>query len=140
MDKALEIYLIVTNTIAFASLIGFVALISNKISQKNSFKVMGWIFLFLTIVGMYLFIPSRLFITGIINQNVSYIENAIRFSINPIEKKLCREILPSIQNKCITPELSEAINKIRKADLLFFEAQNFYNLKIKEYNNKLRIN
>ena len=38
MDKALEIYLIATNTIALVSLIGFVVLISNKISQKNSFK------------------------------------------------------------------------------------------------------
>ena len=140
MDKALEIYLITTNTIALVSLISFVVLISNKISQKNSFKVMGWIFLCLTIIGMYLFIPSRLFITGIINQNLSYIENAIRFSINPIEKKLCREISQNIQDKYMTPELLETVNRIKKADLLFFEAQNFYNLKIKEYNNKLRTN
>lgn len=139
MDKAIKIYLIATNTIAFISLIGFVALISNKISQKNSFKTMSWIFLFLTIIGMYLFIPSRLFVMGVVNQNISYLETAVRFSINPIEKKLCKEFSQNIQNKLITPELSEKINKIKKADLLFFEAQNFYNLKIKEYN-KLRIN
>lgn len=137
MEKILEIYLIATNIIAFVSLVGFVALISNKISQKHPFKVMGWIFLFLTIVGMYLFIPSRLFISGVVNQNISYLETAIRLSINPIEKKLCKEFSNSIQGK-LTPELSAQINKIRKADLLLFELQNAYNLKIKEYTNKLR--
>lgn len=139
MDKALEIYLVATNTVAFVSLIGFVVLISNKISKKNSFKVMGWIFLVLTIIGMYLFIPSRLFIAGVLNQNIAYLKTAIRLSINPVEKKICKEFLENVENKYITPEIAEKINKIKKVDLLFFEAQNFYNLKTKEFSEKIKI-
>ena len=138
MDKALEIYLIAVNTVAFVSLVGFVVLISSKISQKNSFKVMGWFFLVITIIGMYLFIPSRLFISGIINQNINHLEKAIKLSINPIEKRFFREVSNEIQNKHMSQELSEIINKVKKADLLFFEVQNFYNLKKQEYNKKLR--
>lgn len=138
MDKTLEIYLIAVNTVAFVSLVGFIVLISSKISQKNSFKVMGWFFLVITIIGMYLFIPSRLFISGIINQNINLLEKAIKLSINPIEKRFFREVSNDIQNKYMSQELSEIINKVKKADLLFFEVQNFYNLKKQEYNKKLR--
>ncbi|MBQ4646088.1 MAG: hypothetical protein IJB79_01945 [Candidatus Gastranaerophilales bacterium] len=132
MEKILEIYLIATNTIALVSLIGFIILISTKISQKNPFRVASWLILIVTLIGMYLYIPSRLFISGIINQNINHLKTAIKFSINPVEKRLCEEYIKNIQNKYISPEIYKKIDKLKKMDLLFFEIQNTYNLKMEK--------
>ena len=220
MDKILNIYLIATNVVAFVSLIGFIALISHRISTKNPFKVMGWIILFITIIGMYLFVPSRLFLLGALNQNINYFENAIKFSINPIEKRLCwlhmgyayefkdgnkaieyiekalkgeylkykedamwlsflyllkgdytkaielnkildikdgavlrnsyilsgeyekaldafKENSKSVGDKFLQADLYKKIGKIKKADLLFLEAQNTYNQTLKGYSDEI---
>ena len=150
MEKILEIYLMIINAIAFISLVGFVILTSYKISKRNPLKVMGWIFLILTIIGMYLFIPARLFVVGMVKQNISYIENSIKLSIIPIEKQLYRYKLIDayISNKNyekaqnVLKQIDESMYKIKKLDLYLFELQNEYNVKMKEYNKeieKLRI-
>ncbi|MBQ7286738.1 MAG: hypothetical protein IJW73_03150 [Candidatus Gastranaerophilales bacterium] len=145
MEKILEIYLMIVNAIAFISLVGFVILISQKISKRNPLKVMGWIFLILTIIGMYLFIPARLFVVGMVKQNISYIENSIKLSIIPIEKQLYRYKLIDayISNKNyekaqkVLKQIDESMYKIKKLDLYLFELQNEYNVKMKEYNKEI---
>ena len=145
MEKILEIYLMMVNAIAFISLVGFVVLISNKISKRNPLKVMGWIFLMLTMIGMYLFIPARLFVVGIVKQNISFIENSIKLSIVPIEKQLYRYKLLDvyISNKNyekaqkVLKQIDESMYKIKKLDLYLFELQNEYNVKMKEYNKEI---
>ena len=145
MEKILEIYLMIVNAIAFISLVGFVILISHKISKRNPLKVMGWIFLILTVIGMYLFIPARLFVVGMVKQNISYIENSIKLSIIPIEKQLYRYKLIDayISNKNyekaqkVLKQIDESMYKIKKLDLYLFELQNEYNVKMKEYNKEI---
>ena len=99
---------------------------------------------------MYLFIPARLFVVGMVKQNISYIENSIKLSIIPIEKQLYRYKLVDayISNKNyekaqkVLKQIDESMYKIKKLDLYLFELQNEYNVKMKEYNKeieKLRI-
>ena len=220
MDKLLDIYLITTNVVAFCSFVGFVVLVTRRITNKNPFKLASWIILFVTLIGMYLYVPSRLFLIGALGQNIAYLENAVRLSINPYEKRLCWKNMSHIYesqngNKAIeylekalqgeylkykedafwlaylyslkgdyskTLELNNLLNiknslslrnayisngeyekalntfseenknlgnqflqadlykkvgKIKKADLLLFEAQNAYNLKIKEFSDEI---
>lgn len=86
MDSIL--YILLTGIAIFVSLIGFIILLTVHIVKKKPFSIFSYILLLIFIVGLYLYIPSRYTYLGSASQQPKFLEQAIKLSINPYEKRL----------------------------------------------------
>ncbi|MBR6099032.1 hypothetical protein IKP85_04725 [bacterium] len=82
-------YEIITPIISFISLIGFVAIISFRIITKTKPKICEYILLLIFTLGMYLYFPLTMYSRGYSKLDAQKLEQAVKFSINPYEKRLC---------------------------------------------------
>lgn len=94
-------YVLLTNLIILVSLVVFIVLITIHIVKRQKPKIISYIILILCLIGMYLFIPSRYVYLGYIFQSPEQLEKAIKYSINPYEKRLSYLYLAEIYNNDI---------------------------------------
>lgn len=94
MDNLL--YFLLTNIVILVSLIGFIIILTVQIIKKKNLGVFIYIMLFVFACGLYLFIPSRYVYLGFATQQPDLLEKAIKFSINPYEKRLCNKYIAEI--------------------------------------------
>ena len=117
MDNLL--YVLLTNVVVMLALICTIVLITVHIVRKRKFSLSSYLLLLIFIIGMYLFIPSRYTYLGFANQNTKMLENAIKLSINPYEKRLCNKYLAEIYADDIfhqgIKDGNKAINYMEKA-------------------------
>ncbi len=81
-------YVFFTILIIIISLIAFIVLLTTHILKKKPFNFISYIILFLSLIGMYLFIPAEYVYIGYSTQNPEKLNTAINLSINPHEKRL----------------------------------------------------
>ena len=93
MDNLL--YVTITDKICLISLVGAIILTTVFITKRKATPIKIAFFL-LFLIGMYLFIPMKLTLLGFSYQNPSYLQKAIKLSINPYEKRLCYKYLAEI--------------------------------------------
>ncbi len=94
MDNLL--YFLLTDTVVILSLIGFIAILTVQIIKKKNLGIPVYVLLFIFVFGLYLFIPSRYTYLGFSLQKPDLLEKAIKFSVNPYEKRLCNKYIAEI--------------------------------------------
>ena len=104
-------YLIFTNVIILISLVVFIVLITYHIVKKKKFTLISYFILTLSFLGMYLFVPSRYLYLGYAFNSPELLEKAIKFSINPYEKRLSYLYMSDIFNYDILKEGKKDGNK-----------------------------
>ena len=81
-------YILYTNLAILLSLITFIVIVTIHIVKKKKPKIINYIMLFICTIGMYLFIPSRFLYLGYVFQSPELLKKAVKYSINPYEKRL----------------------------------------------------
>ena len=104
-------YVIFTNITIFVSLVTFIVLITYHIVKKKKFTLGSYLIFVLSVFGMYLFIPSRYVYLGYAFNSPELLEKAIKFSINPYEKRLSYLYMSDIYNYDILNEGKKDGNK-----------------------------
>ncbi len=94
MDNLL--YSLLTNIVVFISLVGFVVILTMQFIKKKPLAVFIYVLLFIFICGLYLFIPSRYTYLGFMLQQPDLLKKAVKLSVNPYEKRLCRKYIAEI--------------------------------------------
>ena len=94
-------YVLLTNLVIVFSLICITVLVTVHLVKKRKFNLFSYLILSICVVGMYLYVPSRYVHLGFVNQNPQMLKKAIKFSINPYEKRLCNLFLADIYAKPI---------------------------------------
>lgn len=95
----------------FVSFVIFIVLITYHIAKKKKFTLISYLILILSVFGMYLFIPSRYVYLGYAFNSPELFEKAIKFSINPYEKRLSYLYMSDIYNYDILHEGKKDGNK-----------------------------
>lgn len=91
-------YVFCTQIVIFISLVTFVVLITTHLLKKKKFSILSNIILVLSLVGMYLFIPSTFLFLGYSHQSPELLGKAIKLSIIPYEKRLAYLYMSDIYN------------------------------------------
>ncbi len=94
MDNLL--YVLITQITCLLSFVVFIVLVIYHVVKKAPFKLGSYIVLVVCVVGMYLFVPSHLVYMGFAYQQPEKLEQAIKLSINPYEKRLAHVYMAEI--------------------------------------------
>ena len=129
-------YTFIVGLTIFLSFTVFVILITIHIVKKMKFNFTSYFVLLFSIVGMYLFVPSRFLLIGYALQSPDLIEKSIKLSIIPYEKKLAYLYLSDIYNYDI---FSQNLKNGEKAITYLEKAINYEYAKYPEETNKLAI-
>ena len=97
-------YLFLTYLVIFVSFIAFIVFITVHIAKKQKPTKKSYIILFFILLGMYLFVPNRLYLLGAVYSDPELLQKALKLSINPRERSLCNYHLGEIYGGLLADE------------------------------------
>lgn len=123
-------YILLTYCVVGLAFISFIVLITVHIVKKQKFSKRTYIILLFILLGLYLFIPNRLYVCGCVYRDPDLLKKAIKFSINPYERRLCYYELGDIYGGLFAEKFNLKYGSIIDGN----KAIDYYEKALKNYN------